>query len=182
MVSRMIEGDAAAGDELVEKYGRGVWFYLKKEVRTHHSAQDLYQDTFRIGIEKIRSGKLEKPERLGAFLFGIARFVVRDHFRREIKRESPLEPETIDRFPKPSAGPLSNLLSKDCSREILEAIHALKSDRDRQVIFRFYIAQDDKSDICQDLDLTSIHFNRVLHRARQRFKELLIKRGLDKQA
>ncbi len=179
LVERMIEGDTTAEEEMVAKFGRGVMFYLRKEVRDAQAAQDLYQETFRIGIEKIRSQKLQNPGRLGAFLFGIARFVVRDYFRKGSKNESTLEPETVDRLPGPAVGPLSQLLRKDCSRQILEVLGTLKSDRDRQVIFRFYIAQDDKSDICRDLDLTSIHFNRVLHRARQRFKELLLKQGLE---
>lgn len=177
LVHRMIGGDPTAEGELVQTFGRGLAFFLQKEVRDPHVAEDFFQDTFRIAIEKIRAGKLEHPERLRAFLIGIARFVVRDHFRRERKRERSLEPETIDTIELPGENPLSELLRKDCSHEIREGIRSLKSDRDRQVIFRFFIAQDDKSEICRDLNLTPIHFNRVLHRAKQRFKLLLFKRG-----
>ena len=48
----------------------------------------------------------------------------------------------------------------------------MKSARDRQVLFRFYIAEENKEDICSDLGLSSLHFNRVLFRARERFREL----------
>jgi RNA polymerase sigma-70 factor (ECF subfamily) len=40
------------------------------------------------------------------------------------------------------------------------------------VLFRFYVVEDDKDRICADLGLTSLHFNRVLHRARERYREL----------
>jgi RNA polymerase sigma-70 factor (ECF subfamily) len=56
-------------------------------------------------------------------------------------------------------------------------IDELPTDRDRQLLFRFYIAEDDKERICADLGLTSLHFNRVLHRARERYKELYESRG-----
>jgi RNA polymerase sigma-70 factor (ECF subfamily) len=52
-------------------------------------------------------------------------------------------------------------------------IGELDTDRDRQILYRFYIAEEDKERICADLELSSLHFNRVLFRARQRFKELL---------
>lgn len=48
----------------------------------------------------------------------------------------------------------------------------LPSDRDREILFRFYIAEDEKDSICRDLGLTSLHFNRVLFRARERYREL----------
>ena len=50
----------------------------------------------------------------------------------------------------------------------------MPSDRDRQILFRFYIAEDEKDSICRDLDLTSLHFNRVLFRARERYRDLYL--------
>jgi RNA polymerase sigma-70 factor, ECF subfamily len=46
------------------------------------------------------------------------------------------------------------------------------SERDRQILYRFYIAEEDKDRICADLQLSSLHFNRVLHRARERYRDL----------
>ena len=41
------------------------------------------------------------------------------------------------------------------------------------------MAEDDKERICRDLGLTAVHFNRVLFRARERFKELYRKWTVD---
>ncbi len=41
------------------------------------------------------------------------------------------------------------------------------------MLYRYYLAEEDKAAICADLGLSSLHFNRVLWRARQRFKKLL---------
>jgi RNA polymerase sigma-70 factor (ECF subfamily) len=54
---------------------------------------------------------------------------------------------------------------------------AMPSERDRTVLFRFYIADDDKERICEDLGLSSTHFNQVLFRARERFRSLLDEMG-----
>jgi len=55
-------------------------------------------------------------------------------------------------------------------------IGELDGDRDRELLFRFYIAEEDKERLCEELGLTSLHFNRVLFRARQRYKELYERR------
>jgi RNA polymerase sigma-70 factor (ECF subfamily) len=49
--------------------------------------------------------------------------------------------------------------------------------RDRDLLVRFYLNDESKEDICASLDLTDEHFNRVLFRARNRFRELLERRG-----
>jgi RNA polymerase sigma-70 factor (ECF subfamily) len=51
-------------------------------------------------------------------------------------------------------------------------LEALPSDRDRKVLYRFYIADDEKEQICADLEVSSGHFNQILCRARERYKKL----------
>jgi RNA polymerase sigma-70 factor (ECF subfamily) len=36
------------------------------------------------------------------------------------------------------------------------------------------VAEEDKARICADLGLSSLHFNRVLNRARDRYRELYL--------
>jgi RNA polymerase sigma-70 factor (ECF subfamily) len=40
-----------------------------------------------------------------------------------------------------------------------------------------YVRDEDKDEICASLGIDSTHFNRVLFRAKQRFRELLVQRG-----
>ncbi|HEY2591447.1 MAG TPA: hypothetical protein VGI35_07635, partial [Steroidobacteraceae bacterium] len=47
------------------------------------------------------------------------------------------------------------------------------SERDRGVLVRFYLEEDDKETICRDLQLTPLQFDKVLHRARRRLRTLL---------
>jgi hypothetical protein len=50
--------------------------------------------------------------------------------------------------------------------------------RDREVLVRFYLNDEEKDRICQELHLSHEHFNRVIFRARNRFRALLEQRGL----
>ncbi|MDJ0839735.1 MAG: sigma-70 family RNA polymerase sigma factor [Acidobacteriota bacterium] len=175
IVARIMNGDISAESDLVSAYGRAVSFILRKETRDEDAADDLYQETFRIGIEKIRKGDLREPRKLGSFLSSIARFAVIDYYRAEARNESRYEKTEENSFPAAPESQLRSLLRNEQAELVRQAIDEMKSDRDRQILFRFYIAEDEKDDICADLDLSSLHFNRVLHRAKQRYKELYLK-------
>ncbi len=54
-------------------------------------------------------------------------------------------------------------------RRVLEE---LPTERDREVLSRFYLAEDDSKKICADLGLATSHFKRVLFRARERYRTL----------
>ena len=46
-------------------------------------------------------------------------------------------------------------------------------ERDRDLLIRFYVYDQDKQEICRALGLDSLHFNRVLFRAKARFRKIL---------
>jgi hypothetical protein len=52
--------------------------------------------------------------------------------------------------------------------------------RDREVLVRFYLDDEDRETICRELRLSEEHFNRVIFRARNRFRELVEHRGFRK--
>jgi RNA polymerase sigma-70 factor (ECF subfamily) len=53
----------------------------------------------------------------------------------------------------------------------------MPAERDRDLLVRFYLNDEAKEQICQELKLSQEHFNRVIFRARNRFRELLEHRG-----
>jgi RNA polymerase sigma-70 factor, ECF subfamily len=158
----------------VARFGRGVAAILRRAANDPSLAQDLYQDVFRLAIEKIRHGDLKDPAKLPGFLSGLARNLTIDYFRTAKRRR--MEPlETVE--PRDaSADPLERLLSGERAALVREVMAELGTDRDRQLLLRFYVGEEDKDRLCEDLALSSLHFNRVLFRARQRYKELYEKR------
>ena len=171
LVRRIWAGDAAAESELVSRYGRGVTILIRRASSDASVVDDLYQQTFQIALEKIRRGDVREPERLSGFICSLARNLVIDHFRREAARRFP-GPVEASRAADPAPGPLESLLRVEKASIVRRVLAELPSERDREVLFRFYIAEDDKDSICRDLGLTSLHFNRVLFRARERYREL----------
>jgi RNA polymerase sigma-70 factor, ECF subfamily len=180
LVSRIRAGDRQAEAELVERYSRGVMIIIRREVHDTVAVEDLHQEGFRIVLEKIRRGDVREPEKLSGFVCGVARNLVIDHFRRAARQENNTEIEEAVSIPHPAPDQLQELLRKEKADLVRQVLKAMSNERDIQALYRFYIADDDKEQICVDLGLTSLHFNRVLHRARERFRELYERAMRDK--
>jgi len=171
LVRKIQAGDAAAESELVSRYGRGVTILIRRASSDASAVDDLYQLTFQIALEKIRRGDVREPEKLSGFICSLARNLVIDHFRKVAARRFTGPVEGV-RAADPAPGPLENLLKVEKASIVRRVLAELPSERDREILFRFYIAEDEKDSICRDLGLTSLHFNRVLFRARERYREL----------
>ena len=145
---------------------------LLKRTGDAHLAQDLCQDTFVIALQKIRNGKLRNPNALPAFLRQIAVNLSIEHFRKE-KRYVHNEDGIIE-LQAPHTEKASREIDRSKGKEMLNAaLEDLAQPRDREVLRRFYLHDEDKSNICRTLDLSAAHFDRVLYRAKQRMRQLL---------
>jgi RNA polymerase sigma-70 factor, ECF subfamily len=162
LVIRIKSGDRQAEAELIERYSRGVMIILRREVRNSAVAEDLYQEAFRIVLEKIRQGDVREPERLSGFICGVARNIVLAYFRRATHQGMLSQIEEASSIPYPAPDQLQELLQREKADLVRRVLKEMPNERDIQVLFRFYIAEDEKDQICADLGLTSLHFNRVL--------------------
>ena len=176
LVARVLAGDRRAEERIAELYGRGVAIVLDRHTRSGPEAEDLFQDTFRVALEKLRRGELREPAKLPAFLAQIARNLAIEHYRKLGRRKTEADSDAVLDVMAPGEGPLGGLLARENAALARQVLHQLGNERDRQILLRFYIAEEDKDRISADLGLTSLQFNRVLHRARQRYKELLLDR------
>lgn len=177
LVRRIVSGDPAAEAELVRRFSRALTFLLRRLTRDEALAEDLYQETFRLVIEKVRHGELREAERLPGFVSSLARNLFLASARRTGRRRKwDGDPEASEVAPDPAPGQLAKLLAQERAMNVRSVLAELKNDRDREILARYYIADENKEDICRDLELTDLHFNRVLFRARQRYKELFERR------
>jgi RNA polymerase sigma-70 factor (ECF subfamily) len=172
LVRRIRACEAGAEDELVERFSRGVQFIIHQSVSDQAAADDIFQDVFRLTLEKIRAGEVREPERLAGFLASVARNTVIESFRKMSRRKAREEPQDDRQFSSPAPSQLEQLLREEKANLVRRVLAEMTSDRDRQVLQRFYIADEDKEAICEDLQLSSLHFNQVLCRARERYKKL----------
>ncbi len=181
LVRRIVSREPAAEAELVQRFSRALLFLLRRLTRDEAAAEDLYQETFRLVIEKVRNGELREPERLPGFVSSMARNLFLGSARRGSRRQQwHGDSEATETAPDPAPGQLASLLAKERAAAVRGVLAELRNDRDREILSRHYISGEDKQDICRGLELSDLHFNRVLFRARQRFRELYERRQDDR--
>jgi RNA polymerase sigma-70 factor (ECF subfamily) len=173
LARRIGAGDSAAEAQLVERYQRGVLYLLKRRTRDVDLALDLRQDTFRIAIEKLRAKEISEPERIGAFVRGIAVNLAIADARKTNRRATTADSDAVDLVADPADGPADAVASEQTRAAVRALLDDMSVPRDRDILLRFYVEDEDKESICTALGVDSAHFNRVLFRAKQRFRALL---------
>ena len=181
LVSRIRAGDQQAEVELVECYSSVVMSIIRREVGDTALTDDLYQESFCIILEKVRRGDVREVEKLSGFVCGVARNQVIRHFQRAARQRNLTETEDADSISHPAPDQLEQLLQREKADIVRQILKEMTNERDIQLLFRFYLAEHDKKQICADLGLTSMQFNLVIHRARERYKELYERAMRDKQ-
>ena len=173
LVKRIGQGDRRAEEDLVRRYQRGLTYLLKRRTRDPQLALDLAQETFRIAIEKLRQSPIEQVERVAGYLRGTALNLVSADIRKNVRRATTADSDAVDAAADDAAGPFDHVSTEQVQRIVRKLLDELPVQRDREILIRTYLEDQDKSAICEALGVDSAHYNRVLFRAKQRFRELL---------
>jgi RNA polymerase sigma-70 factor (ECF subfamily) len=137
-------------------------------------ADDLCNEAFRILLERVQREPLRDPDKVAAFLAQTARNLFMADARKYTRRRTSTgDDEIIVGEADPSADAADRLQHVDLARVVRSVLERMTVPRDREILVRYYLRDEDKTRICQDLGLTEAHFNRVIDRARSRFAALL---------
>jgi RNA polymerase sigma-70 factor (ECF subfamily) len=115
---------------------------------------------------------LRKPQCLSAFIRQTAVNISIDHFRRE-KRYVHQDDGDFSLLHSHRDHKARGLDSRTTRRILENTLDQLAVSRDREILRRFYLADEDKVTICVALKLSAPHFDRVLYRAKRRMRELI---------
>lgn len=140
------------------------------------AAEDITQETWRVLLEKFRAqgcAALDDPERLPAYIqhTAVNLFLAqeRKHQRRRTDADSELLDEAVD---EQGIDALDELVRQRLRQSVRDCIGELNNERDRKLLYWYYIEERSKQSICDELALEPRHFDRVAHRARDRFRAL----------
>ena len=167
-------GNVEAEAELVNRYKDGISFILNRIVRNQFTAEDLSQEAFIIALQKIRHGDVRDPERLSGFMVSVARYHAIEHLRKHKESTSKEEMGTVEDLPDSAPTPYDEVLSREKSATVRQVIGEMKAERDRQVLLRYYLAEKTRDEVCAELGLTNLQFDKIIYWAKNRFKDLYI--------
>src|ERR1700678_2145925 len=152
LVARILAGEKAAESELVQRYSRGVSIILHRATGDQSLSEDLSQETFQLTLEKIRGGDIREPEKLSGFICSVARNLATDHYRRSRRSEQVDDPEAVEMIAATAPSQLDRVLEAEKSKRVRQLLSEL-SDRDREILRRFYMEEESKQRVCVDFKL-----------------------------
>jgi RNA polymerase sigma-70 factor, ECF subfamily len=157
----------------------GLRALILRRVRDPEVAADILQDAAVTTLEKLRSGEIAHPENVGGYLYRVALNHLRNHRRKD--RSALSSADGLDELPaaENEAG-WESIRGRQWATAARRMLEEMPVARDRDVLVRFYLDDEDREKICRELRLSEEHFNRVIFRARNRFRELVEHRGFRK--
>jgi RNA polymerase sigma-70 factor (ECF subfamily) len=178
LAERIQRGDTGAETELYARFALGLKQILLRATGNFAVAEELCQETLIIALKRLRGAGLEDPQRLPAFIAQIARNLAIAEQRKNRRRRTDTVEDSLDEVADTVRDERRSTELESSAQAVREVLQEMKSTRDRELLVRFYLNDEDKGAICRDLGVSEDAFNVILFRARKRLAELLGERGL----
>ncbi len=176
-VARLNQDAIAA---LIEQQYAGLLSLLRRKLRDEQLAQDALNQAIVTSLEHVQAGRVADPSLIAGYVFQVAMNQMRNHRRKMVERaERRADPEIVDSLPDLHTSADSEI-EPAMAGKVRSVIQSLPTARDREIVKRFYLDEEDKDSICRDLGLSALHFDKVVFRARQRMRTLLEAGGIRK--
>ncbi len=177
LAQKIAEGNSSAEGEFVGLNYRWLLFIVRRKFNQSNNHEDIVQDTFMLVIAKLKQGSVRNPQAILGFLRTAAIQIGYDYLRKDKKFTSDIDPDLMETFSDAQEDILSTLIWNDKLKFIKEMIDGLKIQRDKDILINFYLKDQSKQSICNDLDLSPAHFDRVIFRAKERLKKIIEQQG-----
>ncbi|CAN5308592.1 sigma-70 family RNA polymerase sigma factor [soil metagenome] len=160
-------GDAQAWEELIRRWQPRLWRFVLGMLTNRASAEDVLQNVW---LRVVRSlARLREPERLGAWLYGIARAAVADRLREQYRH--------------PPADEIEDIPDSDGGVDAVDLIDSLQAGlarlhpADREVVVLFYLEERSINEVAEISNIPPGTVKSRLHRARRVIRDSLEKEG-----
>jgi RNA polymerase sigma-70 factor (ECF subfamily) len=171
LVTRIQQGEESGMEDLYRLFARGIRFYLCRQLGVQE-LDDKVHDTFLIVVQAIRRGDLREPDRLMGFVRTVVRRQVAAHIDQVVhSRRDELHLDVGVRVVDGRRNPEQNMAFQQKVDFMLEILNQL-TERDREILTRFYLDEQTQEEICQEMNLTETQFRLLKSRAKARFGEL----------
>jgi len=171
LVMRIQRGDDSGMEDLYRLFSRGIRFYLCRQLGMQE-LDDKVHDTFLIVVQAIRRGDLREPDRLMGFVRTVVRRQVAAHIDHVVhSRRDELHLDVGVRVADGRRNPEQSMAFQQKVDFMLEILSQL-SERDCEILTRFYPDEQTQDQICREMTLTETQFRLLKSRAKARFGEL----------
>lgn len=171
LVKQIKAGNDDGMEQLYKLFSRGIRFYLCRQLGPQE-LEDKVHDTFLIVVNAIRRGDLREPERLMGFVRTVVRRQVAAYIEQAVTtRREQAELETGITVADRTQNPEQEAMVKQKAALMKSALESL-SQRDRDILIRFYLKEQPQEQICREMSLTETQFRLLKSRAKAKFGEI----------
>jgi RNA polymerase sigma-70 factor, ECF subfamily len=171
-VKRLIAGDTETEKHFTAYFGQLLNLKLRARLRSWQALEDVRQETFLRVFRTLRTGEVQQPERLGAFVNSVCNNVLFESYRSS-KRASQLPEEGFD-ITDESPGPDAEFLSAERQQYVRRVLAELP-EKDRDLLRAVFLQEEDKDQICRQFDVDREYLRVLIHRAKARLRQALKK-------
>src|SRR5437763_456098 len=171
LVDQIKAGEDVGMEQLYKLFSRGIRYYLCRQLGPQE-LEDKVHDTFLIVVNAIKRGDLREPERLMGFVRTVVRRQVAGYIENAIhRRRDQTDLETGIAVVDRKQNPEQEAIVRQKSELMKSALRSL-SDRDRDILVRFYLKEQPQEQICREMSLTETQFRLLKSRAKAKFGEI----------
>jgi RNA polymerase sigma-70 factor (ECF subfamily) len=174
-LARLKGGDPATGAHFSAYFSNVIWLKLRSKVRTRHLIDEIRQETFARVLKYLNSERgIEHPERFGGFVLSVCNNVMMEVLRAEshYPQAAANPPEPADHRVNLDAG-----IVTDQRKQAVRAVLAELSEKDQTLLRMVFEEEEDRSAISGHFNVDSDYLRVLLHRAKERFREVVRRRG-----
>ncbi len=171
LVDQIKAGQDAGMEHLYKLFSRGIRYYLCRQLGPQE-LEDKVHDTFLIVVNAIKRGDLREPERLMGFVRTVVRRQVAAYIEHAVHtRREQADLETGVSVADRKENPEQEAMIRQKAELMRSALAAL-SQRDRDILVRFYLQEQPQEQICREMSLTETQFRLLKSRAKAKFGEV----------
>jgi RNA polymerase sigma-70 factor (ECF subfamily) len=174
-VQRLIEGDPDTERHFFDYFSQLLWIKLRYRLRDPQLVEDVRQETLVRVITALKTKHaLHSPEKLGAFVNAVCTNLLFEVYRREARRRSTIG--ELDEFDTPDerASIESEMVTEERRQQVRRILEELPSN-DRKLLRMIFYEGIDRAEICKQLHVEREYLRVLVHRAKARFRECLLK-------
>jgi len=173
-VGQLLDRESVAAQ--LERQYPGLLSLIKAKTRDEQLARDILNQALVTALEHLAANRLSDSSQIAAYVYQVAMNHLRNHWRKMDERgDRRADFSAVDEIAEDERES-----DFDQARLVATArslLSSLPTARDREIIMRFYLHEEDKATICRSLSLAPLQFDKVLFRARQRLRMLMEQKG-----
>jgi RNA polymerase sigma-70 factor, ECF subfamily len=175
-LERLHGGDAGTARHFTLYFGELIRLKLRSRLNSKEAIEDVRQETFVRVLALVREKDgIRQPERLGALVNSVCNHVLLEYYRSHRKSDASMDEET-ERSLVAEEASVSGLFQVDETERVVRQILGDLPERDRRLLQSVLLDERDKDEVCAELGLSRDYLRVLVHRAKQSFKSIYMKR------